>query len=225
MLDRYIGFRYIKFVFFSLIGFSIFYVFADLVGHLDDIITNHVPLRIVVMYYLVMIPIVVVNVSSLSSLLSGLYTIGSMNYNNEIIAIRSSGSSILTILKPIVFAAILFSTIIFFVNERFVPSSMVFTSSVKKEFIKRNTSGRKDIALKFLTFYGSDNRLFFISKFYPQKGLIKGVLILEQDESQKVRRKLVAQQAEWKDGWWYFDNLIVYDFDNNGNISDRKIFK
>lgn len=227
ILDRYIGIRYLKFMGFSLIGFICLYILGDLLGHLDDIITNHVPVKIVFLYYLVMVPIVLVNIAPLSSLLSSLYTVGIMNYNNEIIAIRSSGRSVFSILRPIVFGAIFLSAIVFFVNERFVPGSMVFTTSLKKEFIKRNTSSKKEIVLKFLTFYSTDNRLFFISKFYPRQNLIKGILILEQDDRQQIRRKLVAQQAEWRDGWWYFDNLLIYKFDEHGNVieSEKEFYK
>ncbi len=226
ILDRYIGLGYLFSCFLSLVAFILFYIIGDLFGHLDDIINNHVPIWIIFSYYVSMIPVVAVNVSSLASLLSGLYVLGTMGYGNEIIAIRSAGKSLFFILRSILASSLLLCSIIFFINERFVPKAVVFTNTVKRDFIKRNQSNKKDIVLKYLTFYGRDNRLFFISKFYPKKNLLKGIVILVQDEDQRIIRKLVARQAHWENGYWVFDNLVVCDFNKEGNpMGEKKYYK
>ncbi len=222
ILDRYIVSRYVKGIILGVVIFLLLYIIVDLFSHLDDILQNKVPLMILAKYYLSMVPMIFVNVVPVSSLLSGMYSMSNMNYANEIIAIRSSGKGLGFILFPLVATALLLSGVVFFVNEKFVPGSVVFTKSVKRDFIMRGYAEKEHVALRNLAFYGEDNKLFFVSRFFPDRKEMQGIVILFQDESQKVRKKWVAQKAVWRDGKWRFENLLVYEFSETGEIEQEK---
>lgn len=224
ILHRYICFRYVFFVIGAVLLFSFLYIIGDIFGHLEDIFKNHVPIRIVVSYYLSMVPLVLVNTFPLASILAGLYVVGDMNYANEIISIRSSGLPTRFILFPMIVGAWLVCSIMFFVNERFVPSSALYTSSIKQEFIKRNTANQKNVRIKNLTFYGEDNALYFISEYYPDKALMRGVVILFQDQDQRIREKWIAEEGFWREGKWCFKNLVIYQLDEKSKVQEGKRF-
>ncbi len=225
ILHAYLAKRYLWFVLGAVFLFSFLYIVGDLFGHLEDILKNKVPLRIVISYYASMVPLVLVNTFPLASLLSGLYVVGDMNYGNEIIAIRTSGRPIGFVLVPLFFSSVLVSSVMFFVNERFVPASTVFTSSVKEEFIKRNRPVESErVVIRNLTFYGKDNALYFISEYYPEKALMRGVVILFQDPDQNIREKWVAEEGKWQEGKWIFKNLIIYRFGSEKKLEESKRF-
>ncbi len=216
IIHRYITVRYLSFVAGSVLLFSFLYILGDLLGHLEDIFKNAVPLQVVVKYYVAMVPLVMVNTFSLASILAGLYVIGDMNYSNEIIAIRTSGKGLGFVLSPIVITALFVCSLTFFINERFASPSVVYTSSIKEEFIKRNAPSQTKVLIKNLTFYGRDDALYFITEYYPEKTKMKGVVILFQDENHHIREKWVAEEGVWREGKWWFKNLVVYRFKKKG---------
>ncbi len=225
ILDRYIIVRYIKGMLLGVLVFVLLYIVIDLFSHLDDILQNKVPLDVLLKYYISMVPMIFVNVAPVSSLLSGMYSMAHMNYSNEIIAIRSSGKSLGFVLFPLFAGALLLCAVVFFVNEEFVPGSIVFTKSVKRDFITRSYAQKDNLMLRNLAFYGEGNRLFFVSKYFPDKRQMQGLVILFQDENQKVREKWVAQKAFWHEGKWRFENLLTYKFDETGELEqDKKEF-
>ncbi len=227
ILDRYIGQAYIK-AFFYLTGFfSFFYLFGDLVGHLEDIIDNKVPFRIVLTYYSAMVPIVLVNIFPLASLLGAMFVVGNMNYRNEIIAVRTAGKGLWYVLRTILVFSLLVGAMTFFVNERFVPSAETIVNTIKRDFIKRNASERKRLTLRNITFYGEDDKLYFLSSFDPSTNVVEGVVILSQDKNHHIVEKWVARRARWKDGKWEFEDLLTYKFDFNGNVdqASRRFYK
>ncbi len=226
-LDKYIARSYIK-AFFYLAGFfSFFYLFGDLVGHLEDIIDNKVPLRIVLTYYSAMLPIVLVNIFPLASLLGAMFVIGNMNYRNEVIAVRTAGKGLWYVLRTILVFSSLVGAMSFFVNERFVPSAEVIVNTIKRDFIKRNASERKKLTLRNVTFYGEDDKLYFLSSFDPSTNVVEGIVILSQDRNHRILEKWVAKRARWKEGKWEFEDLLTYKFDFNGNVdqASRRFYK
>jgi len=131
ILDRYI-LKSVLAIFVSCIFIFLFlYVIIDILCHLDDILKQQVNLSLLTQYYLSYLPIMLVQVAPFACLLATLYTFGKLNHNNEIIAMRSSGLSIFQITKTVIIFGLIVSLFIFWVNDRFVPPSLVFTQKIK----------------------------------------------------------------------------------------------
>lgn len=102
ILDRYI-LRSVLAVFFGcLLVFLFLYIIIDVFSHLDDILKQRVELLLLLKYYGSFLPIIFVQVTPICCLLSTLYAFGKLNRDNEIIAMRSSGLSVLQITKTII---------------------------------------------------------------------------------------------------------------------------
>ena len=79
-----------------------------------------------------------------------------------------------------------------------------------------------------LTFYGLQNRLFFIDKFNPADQELNGITIIEYDEEQNIRQKIVALKGNWLDiNRWKFFNVQITTYSEEGiNIPARiKVYK
>ncbi len=174
-------------------------------------------------YYLAYLPIIFVQVSPIACLLSTLYTFGTLNRNNELIAMRSSGLNIFQISRTVIMFGIIVSACVFWVNDRFVPSSMSLTEKIKAQMesgTKRAKEKERE-AITNLSMYGLKNRLFFVNKFSLATNTMERIIILEHDEKQNITKKIVANKGVYKDGQWKFYQCITYHFDENVQIKEE----
>jgi len=226
ILDRYI-LKSIVLTFFSCIFVFLFlYVVIDLLSNLDEILKHQATLMLLARYYLSYLPIMFVQVSPFACLLSSVYTFAKLNHNNEIIAMRSSGLSILEIAKnPLIFG-LLISLLVFWVNDRFVPISLAENQKIKIQIEEGSIKGnpKKIESITNLSMYGLKNRLFFINRFSPLTKTMEGITILEQDENQNLTKKIIASKGTYRDGLWRFSQSITYSFDHNGQVIDEPIY-
>jgi len=223
ILDRYI-LKSVIYIFFSCIfAFLFLYIIIDLLSNLDDILRQHATFILLVRYYLSYLPVMFVQVSPFACLLSTVYTFSKLNHNNEIIAMRSSGLSIFEIAKDVLLFGLLISLLVFWVNDRFVPSALAENQKIKTQIAEgsKNNKIKKPEVILNLSMYGSRNRLFFISKFFTNTKTMEGITILEHDENQNLIKKIVADKGNYVDGLWRFSRCITYDFDRNGQVVDE----
>ena len=220
ILDRYILYSMIKLFVGCILIFLLLYVIVDAFSHLDEILKQKASINLLFIYYLNFLPFIFVQVAPFSCLLGCLYTLGVLNRNNEIIAMRSAGLSIFQITKTLIIFACLVTVLVFLVNDKFVPQSEI----TKQEIINQIQQGSKKLpskgqeAITNLSIYGLKNRLFFINKFIVSENKMEEITILEQDNLANVRKKIVASSGLYKDGLWHFYECVTYFFDDYGRI-------
>lgn len=223
ILDRYI-LKSVIYIFLSCIfSFLFLYIIIDLLSNLDEILKHRATLMLLTRYYLSYLPVMFVQVSPFACLLSTVYTFAKLNHNNEIIAMRSSGLSIFEIAKNVLIFGLFISFLVFWVNDKFVPAALTENQKIKIQ-IEEGSGSHKAKKLEVilnLSMYGSRNRLFFISKFFPNTKTMEGITILEHDDNQNLTKKIVADKGTYVDGLWRFSQCITYDFDRNGQVIDE----
>jgi len=217
ILDRYIvknvglGYLFIVLVFVGL------YFVADIFTNLSDILKAKTPPLILVQYYIASIPLIFLRVSPLALLISTLYTFGELNKNNEIVSIRASGLSILRIAFPIIFFALFLSVATFFIQEKTLMQSQKKVDDIKTQFIKKSmTTASEERNLAF----ASGDRIFFVQKFLPKKGILENVIIFKEGEGRRLEKKIVCKEIAYEYGFWIAKDIIEYSLDADGNISD-----
>lgn len=206
-----------------LFAFLFLYIIVDLLSNLDEILKHRANLDILIQYYLTYLPIIFVQVTPIACLLSVLYTFGKLNRNNEIIAMRSVGLSLFGIIKTTVVFGIIISVFVFWVNDRFLPSSLSMTEKIKDkmEAGKKEAQEKEGEVIRNLSMYGAKNRLFFVNKFYSADNTMEGITILENDQQQNITKKIVANKGIYRNGLWRFYQSITYNFDENGQIKGQ----
>ncbi len=220
ILDRYIIKSVLAIFFTCLFTFILLYVIVDAFYYLQEILKQKLNPVVMLQYYLSYLPIIFVQVSPIACLLATLYTFGTLNRNNELIAMRSSGLSIFDITKLLLIFGVMVSLLVFWVNDRFVPPALVSTQNMKE----RLESGAKEAQTKKqenvtnLAMYGMKNRLYFVNKFTVATNTMEGITILEHDEHQNITKKIVANKGSYRDGLWKFYQCITYNFDQNGQV-------
>jgi len=167
-----------------------------------------------------------VQVSPFACLLSTVYTFGKLNQDNEIIAMRSSGLSILQITKTVIIFGLLVSLFIFWINDRLVPQASSLTQKIRiqmEEGAKKAKEKRPEI-INNLTMYGLRNRLFYMNRFSLSTNTMEGITILEHDEHQNIAKKIVANKGVYENNHWRFYQCFTFNFDENGQIMQEPMY-
>lgn len=220
ILDRYLFGSMLRVFIGCVLAFLMLYIVIDVFSHLDEILEQKPGLLLLAMYYLNFLPLIFVQISPFACLLGCLYTLGTLNRNNEIIAMRASGLSIFYINRTLIIFAALISVAVFAVNDKLAPQSEIAKESVRVEMENKHKT-EKQQAISNLSIYGLKNRLFFINKFIPAENRMEGITILEQDEAANVRKKIVASYGVYKEGFWRFSECVTYFFDENDRLSGQ----
>jgi lipopolysaccharide export system permease protein len=160
-------------------------------------------------------------VTPFSCLLSTLYAFGKLNHENEIIAMRSSGLSILQMTKTVIIFGFLVSLIIFWLGDRINPRFLARAMKLRLQIEQGTKKDKKQEIIENLTMYGLKNRLFFINKFYVATNTMERIIVLEHDEHQNITKKIVANKGVFRDGVWRFYQSITYNFDQSGQIREE----
>jgi lipopolysaccharide export system permease protein len=226
ILDRYIVKSLISIFFATILIFCFLYVLIDATSQLDEFIDRQVSGSILIEYYLNYLPIILSQpISSVACLIAVLFTFSSMSTNNEIIAMRASGLNFWRITRPAIMFGLIISMMVFWVNESLVPEATKVTNEIRNEnmVLLADRIKRKKEKIRNLTFYGLKNRLYFIDTFDPDTNELKGVTIIEHDERQNIKQKIVALRGSWTGIAWKFYQCQVTLYSVNEENEPVKI--
>ncbi len=223
ILDRYIIQSIILIFITTVFIFCLLYVLIDSASNLDEFINRKVPLFIIGQYYLSYFPVILVQTSTVACLIACLFTYTTLGSHNEIVVLRSSGLNFWQIIKPALGFCFIMSSFIFLVNERLVPAAQNHSKRIKNEHmsLESDRQQKKMSKIKDLTFYGLNNRLYYISSFDPNTYESEGITIIGYDEKQNIKEKIVALNGKWTGIAWKFYQCHVTTFSESINAPTK----
>lgn len=226
LVDKYILRSFLIPLFYCLFIFISIYVIIDLFGHLDEIIKEHVGLRVLGIYYLTYCPSIIIQIMPTAMLIATMYTLGSFARHNEITALRASGIGIWNILKPFLITGLLISTITLFANDELVPRSTHTYLKIKEEKIEKK-KGRQPSAkvLKNVALYGEGNKIIYAKNYDPKTKVLRDLIIHEHDKRQNIISKITATEARWSGKGWTAFNITIYKLNKEGDIAGEPKFQ
>lgn len=207
-----------------LIGCFVLFIFLswiiDLFDHLDEIVKAKVPLFVLCDYYFSLTPYIFVNISPIIIILATIFTLSSLNRHNEIMAIKSIGVNLWSIIWIFLSFGILMSIINFGVNELIRPNSYLHSIMLKEEYFKPVANREKAHLLENITLYGSNNRIFIINSYDVKRQQINNITISENNNKNELSRQIVAKKAQWIEGFWTFNDCIITYYED-GKIKGK----
>ncbi|MGD1972338.1 MAG: LptF/LptG family permease, partial [Desulfobacterales bacterium] len=97
------------------------YVSVDFFENVDKFMEAGVPISRMIEFFQLKLPLIISQITPVGILLAVLIALGLMIKNNEIIALKSGGMSVLYLLRPIVTLGISSSIFLFVLSEMIVP--------------------------------------------------------------------------------------------------------
>jgi lipopolysaccharide export system permease protein len=226
ILEKYVFKNYIWAFLFCIVLLIVLGIIGDILGFLDDIVKNGIPLKTIFAFYFYLAPFAFVNMVPFACLLSSVYVFNNLSKFHEITAVIASGISLWKLLKPVILVTFILCIFTFIVNDKFVPSTIEKANNIRQEKLELNstkTSGKKDVAL-----YGQGDLLIYAKSFDPGRNELYGVIIHSEDEGLKVIQKISARVVTWQEeeAFWKGQDVVVFKVDENGDfVGDPVVFK
>lgn len=223
-IDRYILQEWLK-AFFIVIWLTLgILLLEDMSRNLKNFIERGASFQTVATYYALITPNCLGTVLPIAFFISILYTLNVLQLNGEIIALRASGLTVLSITRSLWGAAIALILLLFLFNGYLLPYTSRTTQNIHQQIDyaaqKRNTQEDNQIDVQDnLCFYNpTSGRLWRINRFslYTQTGTFATVTLLTKGQEQK---RLEAQRITFNptDHTWHLYHGRTWYFDDQAN--------
>jgi LPS export ABC transporter permease LptF/LPS export ABC transporter permease LptG len=205
LLDDYVLRDFFVYLGMILSTFLVLVLVFTLFELLGDILRNQVPAKVVAEYLLNVTPYLLYNVAPLVMLLAVLVTFGLMQRSNEITAIKATGVSIYRIIMPVMIAAAVLATGLFFADEFYLPHT-----NKRQEALHNQIKGKP--AQTYLRperkwIFGQNNDIYYYQFFDPDRDQFGNVTVFQLDRpSFTITRRIHADRAQWE------DNLLRWEY-------------
>jgi len=203
-LDRYLLSRFIISLLIAVGAITLVALIVDLVENLEDIVDNAPTAKDVLLYYVYFIPWVYKIIAPAAILLAGMFSIGLMARNNEILAMKSVGISLYRIALPLLVFAFALSMINFYFNEEILPKATEERNRIKHGGIKPGRSRERSV-LYNVSKQGEGGYIYHFETLRPGQNEAKNVLV-QRFESDTLKESYRGERMWFDRGRW-----IIYD--------------
>lgn len=206
IMDRYLIRNVAQPLVFCFVAFLAIWLIIDLSDNGPEFIDAGVPFHKVLVFYLIQLPVIVVQVLPVTVLLALLYSLGRMSRSNEIISMFGSGKSFAQVLRPAFLSGAYLSFVCLALNYQWAPMA----EGHKDSMYRAVTKGYEDDTLVEKHFFRNEeaNRSWYIGEipFDLKEDKLRNVWIVEHDAEGRPASTIVAKAARWwpPTGPWRF---------------------
>lgn len=201
------------------------YMAVDFFENIDRFIAKNIPFSTIATFFLNKIPFVIAQITPVGILLAVLIAFGLMSKNNEIIALKSSGISIYSLVRPSLGIGILVSLLLFFLAEVIVPVTMDTVNRIWIEDVKSEKvviSREKDIWIK------GKRSIMHIKYYNPKEKAIYGITVNHFDDHFNLIKRIDAQKGVFQEPTWLLHGIMEQTLDKRSGqyqvtLKKRKI--
>ena len=207
VLTRYFYKEFLKlFAVFEAV-FLLIYLLVDFIEKIDNFVEAQVPTTEMFAYFYFKIPLIIMQMVPVAALLSIIVMLSQMKKNNEIISIRSCGTSIFELSRPIIHLSICLAIFSFFFSELVVShcsgrSNEIWNSQVEKR-------DRKKLFVRKHIWYKGPNSIYWIRHFDASKQVMKDISLCFFDDSFELIKKIDAKRGTWIGKEWDIRDGII----------------
>jgi lipopolysaccharide export system permease protein len=195
---------------------------VDLLFTMADLIINRgVPLWAMLKLLYYKLPSIMVMTFPVSTLFATAMVLGRLGKENEIVALRTSGVSLLRIARPIILVSIVVSLLSYFTNEKIVPHANYVAANIIRQIIyKQPLPEVKDNVF----FKDAFNRFYYARRVDMKTKKMEGVVIYEV-QGDIFPRVILANEVEFSGKKWELKKGIVHKYDKEGFLNYEAAFE
>lgn len=211
IIYRYIIREFFKPLFFSSTVFGGLVLISEFFRELGFYLENKTSFIVVFQYLLLNLPWWIIQVLPVAVLLAVLFSLGQLNRNNEITAVKAAGINLLTIVFILFSCAIFVGVFEIVLKERIIPVTVLKAEQIRHEKIKKEDYSVKS-EFNDLVISLPDRARMTIGCLNAQKNSITQVIIDRFDEDFDLTGQTVAQTGYFDGSNWIFENAVLRDF-------------
>lgn len=218
-LNKYLIYSLIKYLLMAeLVGVSMF-ITIEFFQHADRFTSSLESFAMVSLYILLLLPYYINLLLPLAFLISMLILLIMMIRGNEMVVIRTSGISTLSLMKPFLVLACGLIVVSFALAEWVIPLSSNASNYIYQVKVRGEES---HVVIKNdKIWFKRDNTINNIDYFDTKKDIIKGLTVLTLADDFSIKKRVDAQRGVWNEGSWYFVNITERTFDKTGQTGKQ----
>lgn len=136
LLDRYLISQYARYFLTLNVAFVALYLLIDFFEKIDDFQEHGKSIGLALEYFALKLPFIVDQLSPILILLSGVITLGILNHNHELIALKAGGVPLKKIVKPIILAGVGATILFLAIAQWLLPYTISTTNNIWYEQVK-----------------------------------------------------------------------------------------
>jgi lipopolysaccharide export system permease protein len=209
LLSRYLVVQFLRWFVLCMIAAGGIFLIVDFFLNLEDFTGNNAAFTLVVQYFALKLPKILIEVFPAAALLAVLVSLGLLADNRELLAMRACGVENWRLAGPLLAAGVFLSLSALLWNEVVVPPTASRARTVKDTDIERKQQqGALDaVAL----WYQSDEGFFYINFFDANRNVLHGIVLHELDPSFRLIGVKEAPVAFWNGETWEVPSGTVTD--------------
>jgi lipopolysaccharide export system permease protein len=186
-------------------------ILQNMYDSLPDLLDTDAGFKQIIFYYSLALPTYLPAILPIALMVSLLFTLGTLHRNNEIIAMRASGASLLRVSRSLWVAGFLLSLLLLYLTASVIPRAVEESRTFLENLEFAADQAERDARdLGLLYNLGFDNRkegrLWFMNRFSERAWLGLGVNVHTRDETGQELSRISAREAFFDNtqGHWVF---------------------
>ena len=214
ILTRYILREFIVPLFYCMSGFVSIYVLFELFGSFSRLVEAEMTFAQIVSYFCAYLAPYFHYLAPAALMLATLYTMWMFCRHSELVAMRASGISLMSIAAPGVAVAVLTAGFVAWVNEEYVPRRAQWAMQLRNERFDVKKIARAD---NIVYRNSKADRTWNVDSLGDIDGrILNGVKVTVDRPGGSRLMNISAESAEYLDGEWWFKNAQVRHYDAAG---------
>ncbi len=220
IIQKHILKEFLRLLAITVIAMLALFLVVEVVEKADDLLEKGMPLSTGVTYFLYKIPSLFSLTVPVSVLLAVLISLGLLNKNSEITAIKAGGVSLMKMVSPLIVCGLFISLIVIGLNEVVIPHTERATAAMEAKWL--SGSGKMHVG-RAGTWLRTKRHIFNIRKISKDRQTLEGVSVYRLGKGFKLKEQMTAKSAVWKDGRWSANSPYVWTFSDKGvRVKNKK---
>ena len=139
-LDKYILNNFLAKFLLTMLGILVIIILIDVIDHLNKFIDAKIPQSEIINYYFYSLPWFISIGIPISCLIATIFSLGILQRQNEITAMKSSGISVISVSKTLLITGILISFFSFYFDNFLVTNALNTRTEIEKKYFLKNKS-------------------------------------------------------------------------------------
>ena len=219
---RYLFLRLLQPFFYCLATFTLLWIMADLYGTMEDFLEHKIKVLLILHFYALQIPRMLVQVLPASMLFSTLFTLMSLNRRNELVALQSGGMAPVWMFSPFLLFGLIWTLVLAYDLSGPAAHAEVTRERLLKE-VKGEGAGA-NVSINLVYIDKINHRIWKFGKLDASgdSGKAQGVQIVQQDAKGQDLEQYNANQAVWSGQFWRLRDVNKIVYGDDGTIQEKQ---
>ena len=204
LLSRYILGQYLRTFFLAASGFTAVYLLIDFFEKVDNFMEKGKSMGLVLKFFALNLPFILNQLSPILILLAGVITLGLLNHNHELTALKAGGLPLARITRPIIFGGLIITLLFLAMGQWLLPTSTSATNTIWYEEVKGSIPKG---TLRNGRYYSQGAEGFYsFVRPHPRKFNFTNFSYSTWSDPYQLKELVTAKQAQWQDDHWLLKN-------------------